>query len=193
MADIETRDVVRGYIRTLDRATSGMHRVKEQTIRSRSNEEDGRNPPESACQDAHNAMKHLAGDSTEAVMWSVAGQAARVVRNRQNPPKPDSSEDMPGDVQNAFREHGVKSMRSRQVRERMLAAELSGIREERRNSELRSKGDSRPEESVLAGRDTSSRHGKNFGRRQSGIIRNRRKALFSTGTADPVMRRQLGL
>ena len=35
MADIKTRDVTRGTIKTLDRAASSMHHLKEETIRNR--------------------------------------------------------------------------------------------------------------------------------------------------------------
>jgi hypothetical protein len=35
MADIKTRDVTRGTIKTIDRAASSMHHLKEETIRSK--------------------------------------------------------------------------------------------------------------------------------------------------------------
>ena len=35
LADIKTRDVTRGTIKTLDRAASSMHHLKEETIRSK--------------------------------------------------------------------------------------------------------------------------------------------------------------
>ena len=61
MADIKTRDVTKGTIKTLDRAASSMHHLKEETIRSRAAEIGRGNDSESAGSYAQDTAEHYAG------------------------------------------------------------------------------------------------------------------------------------
>ena len=64
MADIKTRDVTRGSIKTLDRTASSMHHLKEDTIRSKALDIHSRQDDESADTYAQGAVEHYAGDGT---------------------------------------------------------------------------------------------------------------------------------
>ena len=64
MADIKTRDVTRGSIKTLDRAASSMHHLKEETIRSKAADIHSRNDGDNAGSYAEEHIEQYAGDST---------------------------------------------------------------------------------------------------------------------------------
>ena len=57
MADIKTRDITRGTIKSLDRAASSMHRMKEQSIRSK--------PSDPCSQNDGDSVSSYAQDMTE--------------------------------------------------------------------------------------------------------------------------------
>jgi len=63
MADIKTRDVTRGTIKTLNRAASSMHHLKEETIRSKAADISSRSDNESANAYAPDAVEQYAGSS----------------------------------------------------------------------------------------------------------------------------------
>ena len=64
VADIKTRDVTRGSIKTLDRAASSMHHLKEETIRSKAADIRSRNDGDNAGSYAEDHIEQYAGDST---------------------------------------------------------------------------------------------------------------------------------
>ena len=63
MADIKTRDVTRGTIKTLDRAASSMHHLKEETIRNRAADIGRKADSESSGSYAQDTAEHYAGGS----------------------------------------------------------------------------------------------------------------------------------
>ena len=83
MADIKTRDVTRGSIKTLDRAASSMHHLKEETIRSKMTEIRNRDDGNTANSYAQDTIEHYAGDGaayaakagTELMLRSRAGKS----------------------------------------------------------------------------------------------------------------------
>ena len=122
MAEIKTRDVTRGTIKTLDRAASSMHHMKEQTIRSKSLELGSGRDNESANSYARDTTEHYAGNSVRHVAEDGIDLA---IRNRQKAQKPtDYPSDNKGQVQSAFREHGIKTIRGRQARAKMADEEV---------------------------------------------------------------------
>ena len=139
MADIKTRDVTRGTIKTLDRTASSMNRVKEQAIRSRafeaSGERDDRRP------DAY-AQDELELNSRSAADHAVRAGAEIIQRSRSSGKAGNDeiaekfhqnglAETLTGDirVQNAenfqrlARDQGIKTMQARRMKGRMTDAE----------------------------------------------------------------------
>ena len=102
MADIKTRDVTRGSIKTLDRAASSMHHLKEETIRSKALDINSRQDGETADTYAQGTVERYAGDSA-----AYAAQAGTelLLRNRDKPIEassyPQGSEEQ---IRQAFRE-----------------------------------------------------------------------------------------
>ena len=122
MAEIKTRDVTRGTIKTLDRAASSMHHMKEQTIRSKSLELGSGRDNESANSYARDTTEHYAGSSVRHIAEDGIDLA---IRNRQKTQKPtDYPSDNKGQVQSAFREHGIKTIRGRQAKAKMADEEV---------------------------------------------------------------------
>lgn len=128
MADIKTRDVTRGSIKTLDRAASSMHHLKEETIRSKALDIHSRHDGESADTYAQGAFEHYAGDGA-----AYAAQAGTelLLRNRNKPHEdtsyPQGSEEQ---IQQAFREQGIKNIRNRQQEAKLADAEVLRNNEE---------------------------------------------------------------
>ena len=151
MADIKTRDVTRGTIKTLDRAASSMHHLKEETIRSKTANIGGGYDNESAGSYAQDTAEHFAGGS--AAFASRTG-IELMLRSRENAgcgselltdagdafipgsPKPPITAAVPANneknVRQAFREQGIKSIRDRQSRKKMADAEILRNAEEDR-------------------------------------------------------------
>lgn len=161
MADIKTRDVTRGTIKTIDRAASSMHHLKEETIRSKALNISGRHDSESAGSYAQDTLEHYAGDS--AAFASRAG-IEMLLHSRENTgnksdlitaiPSPDCNEQ----IRYAYREHGVKTIRDRQNKAKMADAEvLRNAEEDRLTGRIR--GASATRKKRLSG--YSSRVGKN--------------------------------
>ena len=130
MADIKTRDVTRGSIKTLDRAASSMHHLKEETIRSKALDISNRQDGENADTYAQGMAEHHAGDGA-----AYAAQAGTelLLRNRDKPIEassyPQGSEEQ---IRKAFREQGVKTIRSRQQEAKLADAEVMRNNEETR-------------------------------------------------------------
>ena len=161
MADIKTRDVTRGTIKTIDRAASSMHHLKEETIRSKALDISNGHDSESARSYAQDTLEHYAGDS--AAFASRAG-IEMLLHSRENTgnksdlitaiPSPDRDEQ----IRYAYREHGVKTIRDRQNKAKMADAEvLRNAEEDRLTGRIR--GASATRKKRLSG--YSSRVGKN--------------------------------
>ena len=122
MADIKTRDVTRGSIKTLDRAASSMHHLKEETIRSKALDIHSRQDSENANTYAQGTVERYAGDGA-----AYAAQAGTelLLRNRNKAAEaasyPQGSEEQ---IQRAFREQGVKTIRSRQKEAKLADVEV---------------------------------------------------------------------
>lgn len=161
MADIKTRDVTRGTIKTIDRAASSMHHLKEETIRSKTSDISSRHDSESAGSYAQETLEHYAGDST--AFASRAG-IEMLLHSRENAGKGSEpipsipSSDRNERIRHAYREHGVKTIRSRQNKAKMADAEvLRNAEEDRLTGRIR--GASATRKKRLSG--YSSRVGKN--------------------------------
>ena len=130
MADIKTRDVTRGSIKTLDRAASYMHHLKEETIRSKALDIHSRQDGENADTYAQGTVEHYASDGS-----AYAAQAGTelLLRNRgkaiEVPSYPQGREEQ---IQQAFREQGVKTIRGRQQEAKLADAEALRNNEETR-------------------------------------------------------------
>jgi hypothetical protein len=151
VADIKTRDVSRGNIKSLDRAASSMHRMKEQAIRSKSLEIGSSRDSESASSYAQETTEHYAGSSAR---HAVEDGMELAIRNRQKPPEtanePAVAEER---IRTAFKEQGAKTIRDRQSVKKMADAEVLGNAEEFRNSDLiRRAGARRQQELIRRGR-----------------------------------------
>ena len=140
MADIKTRDVTRGSIKTLDRAASSMHHLKEETIRSKITEIRNRDDGNSANDFAQDTIEHYAGDSaayaakagTELMLRSRAGKSIDEVPHIA--PETRGETVMSAVVQRAFREQGIKTIRSQKAKSRMAEAEVDRVAESVKNT-----------------------------------------------------------
>ena len=146
MADIKTRDVTRGSIKTLDRAASSMHHLKEETIKGKYMEPGRGQDDYSGETYAENRVEQYAGGS--AAYASKAG-IDMLLRSREhsngysaeidygNGPKPPAAPDAgigsQEQIQRAFREQGVKDILERRNRSRMADREVARTAEENVN------------------------------------------------------------
>ena len=162
MADIKTRDVTRGSIKTLDRAASSMHHLKEETIRSKLTEIRNLDDGNSTNSYAQDTIEHYAGDSatyaakagTELMLRSRAGKSIDEVPHTT--PEISGKTGMPADVQRAFREQGIKNIRSQKAKSRMAEAEVDRTAESVRNTRrIRSVAARSPEDIHRIGRKSS--------------------------------------
>ena len=91
MADIKIREVSRGHIKTLDRASSSMHHIKEATVRTKTSDLYGRQDDD-ADSYAQDSVEHYAGDSTayaaqagvELILRSRGENAGETVQSVEN-------------------------------------------------------------------------------------------------------------
>ena len=151
MADIKTRDVTRGTIKTLDRAASSMHHLKEETIRSKAADIGRRNDSESAGTYAQDTAEHCAGDGAafaaragvEMMLQSREKSAygAELFPDAGEPGLHDSirpakangiASDNETRIQQAFREQGIRTIRNRQERAKLADMEVVQNAEEDR-------------------------------------------------------------
>lgn len=139
MADIKTRDITRGTIKTLDRASSSMHHLKEETIRSKGLEINSRSGNGSESSYASDTIEYYAGDGA-----AYAARAGRdILRTRvqhdvytiedgnpgfirENGPSDSAGNVIGGEgqIQRAFREQGVKNILERRRKSRMTDKEV---------------------------------------------------------------------
>ena len=130
MADIKTRDVTRGSIKTLDRTASSMHHLKEDTIRSKALDIHSRQDDESADTYAQGVAEHYAGSGTA---FAAQAGAELIIRNRYKPLETSSlTQNREEQIQQAFREQGIKTIRSRQQEAKLADAEVFRNTEESR-------------------------------------------------------------
>lgn len=144
MADIKTRDVTRGTIKTLDRAASSMHHLKEETIRSKALEIGKRHDNESTGSYAQDSAEHFAGDgaafaarsgvemmlqSREKSAYSAEPFSDTGEPGFHDSPKPAKASGVSPDnetrIQQAFREQGIRTIRDRQSRAKMADKEIA--------------------------------------------------------------------
>lgn len=145
MVDIKTRDVTRCTIKTIDRAASSMHHLKEETIRSKVADISGRHDNENANAYAQDEAVHYAGDSTayaaragvELIHRSRAGMEGKsdeyihqTGQNMHAITEMISKNDE--NIHHAFRRQGIKTIRDRQSRKKMADAEVLRNTEEDR-------------------------------------------------------------
>ena len=143
MADIKTRDVTRGSIKTLDRAASSMHHLKEETIKGKYMEPGRGQDDYSGETYAENRVEQYAGDG--AAYASRAG-IDMLLRSREKAnaypaefdqgrgPKPPAAPDADiggqEQIHRAFKEQGVKNILDRRNRSRMADKEVTRTAEE---------------------------------------------------------------
>ena len=156
MADIKTRDITKGTIKTLDRAASSMHHLKEETIRSRAADIGRGNDGESEGSYAQDTAEHYAGGSaayaakagvemmlqsrekagyrSEPLADSLPDDADAVIipGSHKSPKTANASSDNAEQVQRAFREQGIKTICNRQSRAKMADQEVLRNAEEDR-------------------------------------------------------------
>lgn len=130
MADIKTRDVTKGSIKTLDRAASSMHHLKEETIRSKALDIHDRQDGENADTYALSTVEHYAGDG---VAYAAQAGTELLLRNRNKTLETENYPQGSGEqIQQAFREQGIKTIRSRQQEAKLADAEVLRNNEETR-------------------------------------------------------------
>jgi hypothetical protein len=177
MADIKTRDVTRGTIKTIDRAASSMHHLKEETIRSKALNVSSSHDSEPAGSYAQDTLEHYAGDS--AAFASRAGiemllQSKEIVSDGSELTNVKPSSERTERIRLAFKEQGAKTIRDRQNKAKMADAEvLRNVEEDRPTGRIR--GASATRKKRLSG--YSSRVGKNYPKplRGESLARVRRK------------------
>ena len=169
MADIKTRDVTRGTIKSLDRAASSMHRMKEQAIRSKSLEIGSYRDNDSINSYDQDVTEHFAGDG--ATFATRAGveliQRSRdknnsfesngvelIHQNSQKPPEIAADELSTDEkVHQAFREQSIKVIRDRQGRTKMADIEVFRNTEEYKTGDrIRIAGVGRQQEHIRRSR-----------------------------------------
>ena len=178
MADIKTRDVTRGSIKTLDRAASSMHHLKEETIRSKAADIHSRKDSDNAGLYAEDHIEQYVGSSSsyaaksgvEMLLRSRNHGAGEVIESEGaaagSSLKPlNTASDVIGgaeQISRAYKEQGVKEILGRRNRSRMA------IEETLRNAEeINFSG--RIRNASTGGRAVSSR------RAAAGTARNRQK------------------
>ncbi|MBQ6388579.1 MAG: hypothetical protein IJH90_02975 [Mogibacterium sp.] len=206
MADIKTRDVTRGTIKTLDRAASSMHHLKEETIRSKAAETGNRYDNESAGTYAQTEIEHFAGDGTA---YAARAGMDMMLRSREKAvygadPLPDANDagiqsrsylsntadsaaEYGEQISRAFREQGIKVIRNRQNMAKLTDKEiLTNAEEDRLTDRIRGATVSGRGPTVIRyerARETNDA----AGYRSGSIVRNRRKYSHSD---DLVQRRR---
>ena len=143
MADIKTRDVTKGSIKTLDRAASSMHHLKEETIKGKYMEPGRGQDDYSGETYAENHVEQYAGDSAAYASRAGIDMLLRT-RERANgypaefnhgggskpPAPPDAGIGGQEQIRRAFREQGVKDILERRNRSRMADKEVARTAEE---------------------------------------------------------------
>lgn len=112
MTDIKTRDVTRGTIKTIDRAASSMHHLKEETIRSKAAEIGSRSDNESSSSYAINSVEHRMKVGSEHAMETGIKS-----------------------IYHAFREQGTKRIQSQRESSKLADNEVISKGEVLRNAQ----------------------------------------------------------
>ena len=131
MADIKTRELVTGTIKTLDRSVSSIHRIKDDIVRTKSDEIRGSDDDGSAEAYAQDTAEHYVGSG--AMLAADFSMEMAVHSSRKPPSDPDVPPDKDDQIRQAFREEGAKAIRERQNRAKMADAEVIGNNEELRD------------------------------------------------------------
>lgn len=190
MADIKTRDITRGTIKTLDRAASSMHHLKEETIRIKAMEGGNRYDNESVGSYAQDVALHYAGDGaafaaragaeliqrSRGKAGSFEGEIDEIIQHNSQKPPEIATYELPVDVkiQQAFREQGIKTIRGRKSRAKMADEEiLRNTEQGKLAGQIRRASIGRSEEQPL--------------RRAGRVAKNRQNVPQS---ADPVQRKR---
>ena len=173
MADIKTRNVKTGTIKSLDRASSSMHRMKENVIRSKADDIGRSSSSDDVSSYGHDVTEHYAGSSAR---YAAEMGAELIIRNRHNPSGTvNETAEISDRVQSAFKQQGVNRIRDQKLRTKMADAEVLGNIEEYRNREIiRRTGSLREERAVrsiglFTGNrrlDTVARRQQEYGRRK---------------------------
>lgn len=139
MADIKTREVTRGSIKTLDRSASFMHHMKEETIRAKALDIHSRQTGENADTYAQNTTEHYAGSG--AIYAAKAGTEMVIRRNQKTQETADLSQKDEERVYQVFKELGIKAIRDRQSKMKMADAEaFRNIEEHKYGDRMREAG-----------------------------------------------------
>ena len=186
MANIKTRDVTRGSIKTLDRAASSMHHLKEETIRSKVADISGRYDSDPSGSYAQDTIEHYAGDSAayasrqgvELILRSRGDGNGAVIQGPENIQHSNlnaidinEAENRTKSIERAFREEGIKTILGRQEKARMADAEVL------RNTEARNLG-----ERVINGNSKSG-----LGTLRGAIGKEAKKRISKPSGADRIM------
>ena len=173
LADIKTRNVKTGTIKSLDRASSSMHRMKENVIRSKADDIGRSSSSDDVSSYGHDVTEHYAGSSAR---YAAEMGAELIIRNRHNPSGTVyETAEISDRVQSAFKQQGVNRIRDQKLRTKMADAEVLGNIEEYRNREIiRRTGSLREERAVrsiglFTGNrrlDTVARRQQEYGRRK---------------------------
>jgi len=157
MADIKTREVIKGSVKTLDRAASATHRIKEASVRVREYEfhiseedNDGSSGIELMAGDVGAAATHVVKSGTERLLGSreqATGYNDGITEATGNVHAdsialPDLPDDLPaGEAlrQKAAREHAVTDITGRKKKMRMAEEEV--LRSGERSSGIRQAGE----------------------------------------------------
>ena len=139
MADIKTRDVTKGTIKTLDRAASSMHHIKEDIVRTKPYEIYA-NRDENPESYAQGRIEQYTGDSTlyvaragdELIHHSTMKNGGYYDENTEiiqhfdgsSYLSADSNSNRESEIRRALKEQGIKNIRIRQERNRMADAEV---------------------------------------------------------------------
>ena len=187
MADIKTREVTRGSIKTLDRAASSMYHLKEETIRSKITDISGRYDSDSSGSYAPDTVEHYAGDGAayaarqgvELILRSRGDGSGAITQGSEsiqhsnlNVVDINEAEHKAWSIERAFREEGIKTIRGRHEKTRMADAEVL------RNTEARNLG-----ERVING---NSKLG--LGTLRGAIGKGANKHMANPSRADRIMR-----
>ena len=197
MADIKTRDVTRGTIKTLDRAASSMHHLKEETIRSKAAEAGYRYDNESAGSYAQTEIEHLAGDGTA---YAARAGVDMILRSRDKAaygvdPMLDANDtsiqsrfylssvadpaaEYGDQISRPFREQGIKTILDRKNKAKLADKEiLTNAEEDRLADRIRGAAVSGRGSTVIRAERAREKNDA-VGYRSGRIVRSRRKYSY---------------
>jgi len=167
LADIKTRNVKTGTIKSLDRASSSMHRMKENVIRSKADDIGRSSSGDDVSSYGHDVTEHYAGSSAR---YAAEMGAELIIRNHHNSPGTvNESVEISERVQSALKQQGVNRIREQKLRTKMADAEVLGNIEEYRNRGIIRRATAMREERAVRSR------GRITGKRQSDVTVTRQR------------------